>query len=29
MNNEVFEAFNTGRLSIVEGDAAFEQINWC
>ena len=28
MNNEVFEAFNTGRLSIVGGDAAFEQINW-
>ena len=28
MNNEVFEAFNTGRLSIVGGDVAFEQINW-
>lgn len=28
MNNEVFEAFNKGRLSIVEGDVAFDQINW-
>ena len=28
MKNEVFEAFNKGRLSVVEGDAAFEQIDW-
>lgn len=28
MNNEVFEAFNKGRLSIVDGDVAFDQIHW-
>ena len=28
MKNEVFEAFNKGRLSVVEGDVAFEQIDW-
>ena len=28
MNNEVFEAFNKGRLSIAEGDVAFGQAGW-
>ena len=28
MNNEVFEAFNEGRLALVGGEEAFSQINW-
>jgi len=28
MNNELFVAFNKGRLVLVGGEAAFEQINW-
>lgn len=28
MNNEMFEAFNEGRLSLVSGEDAFSQIIW-
>ena len=28
MNNELFEAFNRGRLALIDSEVSFEQINW-
>ena len=28
MNKELFEAFNNGKLSMLDGDICFDQINW-
>ncbi|MCI5500788.1 MAG: cupin domain-containing protein [Lachnospiraceae bacterium] len=28
MNNELFEAFNRGRLALIDSEVSFEQTNW-
>lgn len=28
MNNEVFEAFNRGRVALTDSEVSFEQLNW-
>lgn len=28
MNNELFEAFNRGRLALIDSEISFEQTNW-
>lgn len=28
MNNELFEAFNRGRLALIDSEVSFEQANW-